>query len=33
MYMQEKLGKARGIIYAVALAAVAILFGWELLTR
>jgi hypothetical protein len=33
MYMQDKLGNARGILYAIALAVLAVLFVWKLIIR
>jgi len=33
MYMQDKLGNARGIIYVIALAAVVAIVAWKLIVR
>lgn len=33
MYMQDKLGNARGIIYMIALAVVVVIAAWKLIVR
>jgi hypothetical protein len=33
MYMQDKLGSARGILYAIGFAVLAVLFVWKLIIR
>ena len=33
MYMQDKLGNARGIIYIIALAVVVVIAAWKLIVR
>jgi hypothetical protein len=33
MYMQDKLGNARGFIYIIALAVVVVIAAWKLIVR
>jgi hypothetical protein len=33
MYMQDKLGNTRGIIYVITLAVVAVIAAWKLIVR